>query len=317
MIHGIPPPRTKTSVVGHEARRRSGYALLMTVILLALAASTMATVARRSYATVLDASRAERRIQREWLVYSVGQLLPGADALMPEAREGDLTPRGRRDMTIHLGSQQVALRIADEQSKVNLNTLWNGTEPQRFTAGLQELGRRGRDGGRIAAPAAMTDFHRRARELETSLPSFMSFEQIWDEAGVRAMMFGDIEVVGVLDRVTLWGNGRIRADRADLEALQGFLHPLLTRRQIDQLAAYFTPLTSADDAPPSADIEQLAEVLDLTDRQQRILPERLTDASECFSARITINDGMRSWPILLVHEPEGRGGVGMTLRFDW
>src|SRR3954452_16983152 len=69
-------------------RPRRGYALLLVLFVMALAATAMAAVCRMSLEKTMQASRAEGDLQRRWAVVTCRSvLLPKAEAIIARSKE--------------------------------------------------------------------------------------------------------------------------------------------------------------------------------------------------------------------------------------
>src|SRR5437660_206248 len=101
--------------------RRRGYALLLVLFVMALAATAMAAVCRLSLEQTTQASRAEADLQRRWAVITCrAVLLPKAEAIIAKSKE----PMSQVAREIRLNGQPLTLVFGDEQAKANLNLLY-------------------------------------------------------------------------------------------------------------------------------------------------------------------------------------------------
>src|SRR3954469_11264965 len=103
--------------------RRRGYALLMVLLVLALAAAALAGVCRLSLEKAVRASRAAEDLQRRWGVITCRSvLLPRAEDVLSAAQADGPTAETRRE--IRLGDLSFTLVFGDEQAKANVNLLY-------------------------------------------------------------------------------------------------------------------------------------------------------------------------------------------------
>src|SRR3954464_12541558 len=102
-------------------RPRHGYALLLVLFVMALAATAMAAVCRMSLEKTMQASRAEGDLQRRWAVITCRSvLLPKAEAIIARSKE----PASQVAREVRLNGQPLTLIFSDEQAKANVNLLY-------------------------------------------------------------------------------------------------------------------------------------------------------------------------------------------------
>src|SRR3954470_8830707 len=102
-------------------RRQRGYALLLVLFVMALAATAMAAVCRMSLEKTMQASRAEGDLQRRWAVITCRSvLLPKAEAIIARSKE----PASQVAREVRLNGQPLTLIFSDEQAKANVNLLY-------------------------------------------------------------------------------------------------------------------------------------------------------------------------------------------------
>ena len=74
-------------------RQRSGYVLLLTLLLVSIAATAMTVVGRRSLAAGLRARESHEALQRRWAVTSCQRtFLPQAEAILDRAGQQSAQP---------------------------------------------------------------------------------------------------------------------------------------------------------------------------------------------------------------------------------
>src|SRR3954452_10845171 len=87
-------------------RPRRGYALLLVLFVMALAATAMAAVCRMSLEKTMQASRAEADLQRRWAVITCrSALLPKAEAIIAHSKE----PTSQITREIRLNGQPLTM----------------------------------------------------------------------------------------------------------------------------------------------------------------------------------------------------------------
>ncbi len=335
-----------------EGRDGGGFALLLTVLVLSLVATGLAQLSRRSFAAAVSADERAAALQETWLRRGAENVLAHAEAvlLLSEARAVDPggsssahVPTGPQDPASGGGSSggwmrlgwdgprgAVTLRVADEQAKANLNTLWTREDSERFRARLQDLlAWHGPPTARSVwiEPRPLTEFTRRAAgeaDITADWPAFGSFHQLTPpptpapgsdfqspmhirrtavdapivagsgETGARTVFFEPGPTgLALHELVTLWGNGRLRLDRAAEPAMRLMLEPLLTPGQVSDLV-----LARLED--PAATTAALIDALELTEQQAELLPDRVTDVSSVYSVTLTVDNGRHTKRVLVV-----------------
>jgi len=306
---------------GQSESTRRAYALLLTLILLAVVATGIAVVAGRSFRASLHATGQQRQIQQKWLASSARGLLAGVDRALAERAvaltgESGIIPiasevPGLIRQTFDLGHHRLEVTLADEQAKANLNDLYRRYDRSGLVTKLQDLTLSTGGSGALPDPRPVDRFASDAAESDVAWPPFVWFDQLYareDRSDETAVLHE-----GLMDHATLWGDGRIRADRAGRAALHAVLTPLLSEGQVGRLVRGDLEAVSGTQATGRP-----GGLLNLSDRQRAGLAERLTEASQTFSVRLTLDNGRRGRGVLLI----GAGGTGPgsqtnTLRFNW
>lgn len=312
-------------------RSRHGYVLLLTLVLLAMVAAGLAGVARRSSHATLEANRKEQHLQRKWFTLSAEQLLAEADTILSGETSIPSTARRQIAIDFDLGSQRITLLLADEQAKANLNALWERSDPAVVRAKVQELVASMGSSESIAL-RPLGEFEAVAAGSEYAWPVFGTYEQVLSAEAVRRQLADEpgesgVPGVGVFDGLTLWGDGRLRLERADSVAVHAVLFPLLSPSQIEQLitAAQTPEVVGANDGTFTDTASFFFDTqgkssggLELTDRQRAGLEQRVTSESTCFSLRLRFDDGRRVRSTLVVLD-QGADDAGShaTRSFTW
>ena len=295
-------------------RCKPGYVLLLTLVLLAMVAAGLAGVARRSHQASLEANRFEQSLQRKWLERSTETLLDDADALLEYANRELPRAVGNHTLDFDLGHHRIEMDLSDEQAKANINALWSRSDPSVVRATVQEL---------LAKTGSVEQLELRPLgEFETvaagsriEWPSFISYEQAIPPEQLRVQLGSSSDERRTMDVLTLWGDGRLRIDRAEPEVLHAVLFPLLSPPQIESLAE----ATATKNVPKSGDPLSMASggTLELTDRQREALLTLITQDSACFSVRLRIDDSRRVRTYLAVKDLTSEEDSGRTIRFCW
>ena len=284
-----------------------------------MVASGLAGIARRSHYAILEANRSEQNLQREWLSRSAESILPEAERILTQNSKIDSRPSDNFVLRYELGNQQVSLKLSDEQAKANINALWERFDPAVVRSTTQTL-------------AASTSFSEELnlRPLGTfevvaagsraDWPVFGAYEQLFHPDALPSELNGTFINASVIDVITLWGDGRIRVERADPAVLHAVLFPLLSPSQIQQLSDVTRhPVSENSEAPDSPNTTNIISGggLELTDRQQELLPKLITDESQCFSVHLRFDDGRRVRSTLAVRQNDPQSESLYITRFNW
>lgn len=296
--------------------RTRGFVLLMTLLLLALAAVTLADFCRRSATLAVDAVHDQDELQRYWGAQSMqtavldraGFLFSLADARGDMGEEPTLMLRH----AVTLGNVRFEAVLQDEQAKLNLNTILQ-------TDGIDGLFRRVRSflsanntPLRVKAPIQQRDQIRQTIDTWAQV-----FEQpLAHELFPYDNESGCITIAAPLMAMTCWGDGRVNFRRAPRERIIERCSGVLTNEQIDQLLGTRTddlkpesiaPQADQKNAEPTAGLQHDAWIdLSWDDATQRAAKACLTDRSSCYALAMAIRHGTRSDYHLWVRiEPSG------------
>ncbi len=189
----------------------------MTLVILALASLTLAGISRQNLRDSLMLGDDSRELQRRWAIFSCqNTFLSDAQAVV--RRQAAATQNSTTTVRIQLvlGGEKIDLVFADEQAKVNLNTL-------DHIRGRAEVDRFVRSAARSAGASAdihLRPLHRYGDQTSDSIPTiFGSFGQVF----ASRYTLDEIEIwLASTQRMTCWGNGRLNyreAEAGDIAAL--------------------------------------------------------------------------------------------------
>lgn len=301
-------PRNRLS-----ARPSHGFALLMTLVLLALAAVALAGVASRSLTAAVEARDAEQAVQRQWAQRSARSTLLAraphafADAELPPSdeaanREDDDASRGTGNRNASSGRFEPLTRIAfhcelaglsyrfvltDEQARFNVNAVDRRASTPTFTRRVEPL-----------IGDADLDLRRPATGPGGRL-LIASFDQLFQHAPPEALL-GTDRRPGPATRVTCWGPGTVNVRRAPDAVVAAACDDALSSRVIDDLL-------EARRRSPDATLTGLLDTLDrVTSEQRERLRGVLTEASSTFGLWIVAQRPQRAWHSFSVYAPTTR-----------
>lgn len=320
-----------------------GFVLLLTLVVLALAAVVMVDVSRRGVEHAAAAAEAGHDLQRRWGVASArAAVLPRVDAILDDERRRRGEPVAELAVALDLGEQRFGLVVADEQAKVNLNAVYRehgldaatravaaavGSAPGSPIADLKPDPRSGRGGGPAIAGTI-------AEEIPGMLPGaaavvpFGSWSQVFRDPAPDALLRTDEDRRRPVASVTCWGDGRLNLMRASRDAIASRAGRLLSSGDIDRLIEGRDQLFRAESGPDDRSDEQtdpgstaspatppeasLLAVLDLTDRQREALGDIFTEESHCRSLTMLIeHEGRRYRELAILTRPTAASEPGL------
>jgi hypothetical protein len=308
-------------------RHPRGYVLLLTLMLLAIAAAALAGACRAALQKAVLATRAQDDLQRRWGVVSCrAALLPKAERVL--AASGDRTsPEARVEVT--LGGRPMALVFGDEQAKANVNLLYAlghrdgadravrgvvGTIGADLRVELRPILIQAPDNdlSEPEQPKHPLQANRDEQELldfEVQ-PVFEAWGQIFPGAKPTALLRRRGTPPSVAGSLTCWGDGTANVRRASSETLLRVCDGVLRSAEVRKLIA-------ARDKDPDFDLWEVMDTLKLPDDRYDNAEQLLTDRSSCFSLWIvTRGGGGREWYDLAVSELAGGTGAGVKT-FSW
>ncbi len=299
--------------------RESGFVLLMTLVLAALATIMLAGLARRSVTAAVACQSDVEALQRRWAIRSCQEtVLPWAAWLMTSAERGvdpweslesgnartaspAFKPRGGDErshiaelrLTCRLAGADYLIVITDEQAKLNANgmlaTAGDRLKVQRAIEAVTGSSTARADGKVRLRPATSKP----ATANDAALPLLGAYEQVFDGASPSALL-GARAGDGLASAVTLWGNGKVNIRRAGDEVIRQACEPRLDRLVINKLLR----ARAAGGPPGVADVITSMGKLDAADRST--LQSLLTDTSSCYGVWIVARGEQRDWYTLVI-----------------
>ncbi len=299
------------------SRRSRGYVLLLTLLILALAASVMAEVCRSSLNRSLAAGRAEEELQRRWAVLSCqAALLPRVEQVLARAEAARGAPVTVARVSLVLGSQRIDVVLADEQAKLNVNELLRTRGKSAAERAIREVVRGSGSGvkTRLLAGENRQPVRDPLDGGVTNNPDdrpLHSFGQVFPDAPAAALI-GHPATAGrtspTID-LTCWGDGALHFRRASPMAVRQFCSQSMDSLQIDKLL-------EARNRSPDADAFELLDDLQLSDAARDVLDAGLEVESNCHSLWIIARSPQRSWYHLAVLDKSVQGPA-QTVQFAW
>lgn len=281
---------------------QKGFALVMVLAMLALAACSMLAIVRQSSRLALEANTAQDQLQRRWLAFSLQQSLQDRlGQLLDQAEIGAGTPHRSIQYLLSLPTAEVRLVIGDEEAKANANTLYRHLDWQQFAQAVSSLSGNPNLQPRLSEATLGASQPGRAR--------FESLGQLF-ESFCPSTIFPQSGQALPLEDITCWGGGRLNFHRCSRAALDQVARGILDQHQQAQL------LSLRSDVPGISLPEALRQ-LQLTDRQKAGAEDILSDRSGAFSLWIVMRQNDRTWYRLAIVSSGGDSGGGPKKIFNW
>lgn len=281
---------------------RTAFVLVIVLVLLAVAALSLAGIARRSLESAEQAAAAQAELQRRWGVLSALRVyLPAAESLL-EVKTRKATSQGRdwplpasvsAEFVFH--DLHFSVLVADEDAKVNLNAIYRqGAGGANQVASVAEQ-LAGTDGPApqirpIAEDAAKSD----AKVLR-------SWGQVFDLAQDTAPGEAACRLRDETREITCWGSGRLNICRASDQAIRLVCQDRLSPDVVAKLIALRRESVIKD-------LDDLLSRMALRIEDRALLECRLTDRSTRHSIWIVVRDQKRAWAVLALDRGGGSGG---------
>lgn len=301
------------------ARDDAGYVLLAVLAALVLVTTVLGTLAEISLRRGLAAADAERQLQQRWgsetlrraILPKAAQLFDRLEAAHAERRGPDRAPATYLDQVV-LGGATFDLLLADEDAKLNLNTLYHMAGPSAVEQAIQDLLPAGGWGVIRLLPAVEPgQLSRSQRTLGRGEPSadesppaaFRSWGEVFDLTNSIDPASGGFAVSPATTEITCWGSGALNLRRAADGAVVAALAPVV------QDAAARRMLHRYRNSPAmTLAILLQTEVNRELDRQR--LSRRLSETSTSFSLWIDASmNGSRSIGQFTVISRDADGGA--------
>jgi hypothetical protein len=261
---------------------RTGYVLVLTLGLLALASISLASVARYSLASATSANTAAEELQRRWGLLSVRhvfteQAVAVLDAAVPPEQVN--TPPWPKPASLstsfRLGGLTFSVLVSDEDAKANLNVLaaWS---PDKLAA----ISRR------LSQGAGNLDL-RALRPTQTGR-SYQSWGEVFDLANLSAEQRAATELIRSTRQITLWGSRQLNLRRASDEALREVASLALPIQKVGELVSLRKHWSGGE-------VGLLLAELDLRRPQLSAASRLFTNDSRNYSLWIEIDNGQREW----------------------
>ena len=260
---------------------KKGFVLVLVLAMLTIAALLSAGVARRALDQTVAAAKRSDDLQRRWGEVSLRHaVLNRAEILLRTAELQEGVKQSTLQSTVKLGDRTFHLVLADEQAKLNVNTA--------FRYGRESAVRRAILDGGVPWPIRLRP-DPRATANSPYPPAFASWGQVYDFSVFANMPEKNyLQLTGLGERMTCWGNGQLNMNRADSEAIRTVCELVAPPQSV-------TALLEQRHAHPDRDLERTLREADVPDRDRRAFRQVLTDRSRCHSLWTITSNENRSW----------------------
>jgi hypothetical protein len=265
----------------HQSQKRAGYVLVLTLGIIALASITLAGLARHSMRLAANANQSAEELQRRWGLLSVRHvLLERAGEILemqvPDEQAG--TPPWPKPswMTadFQLGDQIFSVVVADEDSKLNLNAVYQ-RKRDRIRSAIRNV--------ENANSGALPDVRPMPNRDEGT--PFSSLGQVFDLSRTSTDQVGAM-VATLGQELTCWGSGRLNVRRCSDAVLRETASLVLPAKEVGEILQERRSWGGQN-------VEQLLDPLGLR-RPKYLAVRRLLDAgSRSYSLWVNIDDGQR------------------------
>ncbi|NQU74912.1 MAG: hypothetical protein HQ546_01190 [Planctomycetes bacterium] len=265
--------------------RNTGFALLIVLLVITVAATALGTSVRNSCQQAIRAGRVAMELQVRWGAISCKAVfLPAAETILQElsAAGGGAVVNVRRDIT--LGSVKFQLIVSDEQAKANVNFLASRRGQRGLVEGIRQL----QTDLRLVLPVRLRPAEPKISSKGPTPEVYTSFDQLLAvEHPSRLIMAKGFDKL-ITDRITCWSDGKVNFKRAEQGVLRQMLTGLLTEYQINQLLRI--RLTS-----PQCRLREAMSQLELSRENAKQVEPLLTDTSLCHGLWVVAQGLTRNW----------------------
>ena len=287
--------------------RHSGFALIMVLLVLTLAAAALALTARRSMQAAVEAGSELEQLQVRWGAVSCRRaLLPRASSFLGgDPFQERQEPRIVHSEAVTLGNLRFRFIVSNEQAKPNVNML----AARRQIGGLDSVIDSLQAGLPRPLPARPAPLAVTPDRVAAVPDRYGSFDQVFDRPRPSRLV-GDQEAEGPADRITCWGSGKLDFRAARPEALRVVTAGILDETKLAKL------LQMRREEPALA-LSTLISQLQLKPAEARQLSEVLTDESNCQSLWVIVSGASRDYYRFYVDQAGDTQNDSRHLTYGW
>jgi len=296
----------------NRRQRQPGFALLMVLVLVMLAAVALAGLARRSFVAAVDTHEAVESLQRRWAVRSCrAAFLNRIETLLDEKErglneDGEVSekylnkPIPELRINTQLAGVDYQIILTDEQARVNLTDLLREWGAENLRPAFSSLGVRLEgldrevrlDPRPLVPPEGMS-------QGGVMLPDIRSYGQVFAPFLPGPLLDDDYES-SRLARITCWGDGKVSLRRAPDKVVRWACAQVLGEGMVQTLLS----------ARRDNRYVKLSELLKGEDRidadEREMVKAQITDVSSCHGLWVIARTPQRSWYDFTVSGVEDR-----------
>lgn len=302
----FPSLRQQTCLRRGPRRRRSGYVLIMTLVLIAVSVLSLASLSRHSLQLASDAIHAQRDLQRYWGTRSCrAYLLENAEEIFYQLdahhRDDELALPAPHDFSgeFELADMTFRFLLSDENAKLNINSVTLRIPAERDALVRQLSGQK----VSMRLQPIMGEQADRTRRWFSSWGQCVEIPDISANEHMRSLW-------EATSQLTCWGNGKLNIRRVSDQTLFAVASEAATQRIARQLI-------EAREMTPDADWQYLLKSLGLKRRDRTALRGWFSDRSSCYCLWLELDDGQRRWYHQWVQGDLDATGETSTLSFCW
>ena len=266
--------------------KRTGFILVVTLVMIAFAGILLTGLCRHSLAMSLAVHETSERLQERWGMASCQRVAFSlADEVLSETRirddgSSEVKSLPTASLGVNLGGLDFDLLLADDQAKVNVNLLDANLDREQTARTLEGLVN-GVDADVQLRPLVGTS-------VGTDGLAYKRWEQVFSPGRLRLTEYPD-QLVVASRHVTCWSAGsRLHLWAASDAAISCVAGLVLSPIEVDRLIAQRR-------ASASGNLAELLDELDLSRRKRTMLERLLVDACGSVSVWIRIHkEGQRS-----------------------
>lgn len=270
--------------------RQRGYVLVLTLAVLALAAISLAGLARYSLGLAASAQVASEDLQRRWGLLSLRHVMDDQRAVIiaqfAETKAGAIPwPQpSRACVEFRLGNDEWSVLLADEDAKANLNVIGRHDSKQLLAA-VRRLAPHNAGRG---LPVRFVS------QAEECLP-LRSWGQVFDLTRAPDTSNFAAELIASSQEMTCWSGERLNLRRASDNAVREIGGLVLSSQQTSELLERRKNWSGAN-------VDELLATLELRHAQRSAASRLFTAESRHYSLWVTIANGQTTWTHLFVDD---------------
>lgn len=289
--------------------RRSGFVLVMVLVLITLAGLSVAGFARTSLDLARRVAEAEENLQRRWATKSAQRfLLNASGTILDRGLSTDVEvswPRPHQlDGQFSVGDLTIDFRLSDEEAKANLNAIG-----RRETNPTNRLTTVARTSAGTSGLTAMVRWPETSKSQNFEGAGLQTWEQVFDLSDPLSADDLAARLKSGTNLITCWGSGKLNLKRAPDEAVRALfgseLRPEFTRNLLN--------VRSQGDFQS---LKELAGKMELKPGEESALTHWFSLESKTNSLWMTVATPRRTWTSLTI-DRSGEGNSELFDQFTW